>query len=130
MSYQLDVIRTGDYLHIKVSGENSAEAVAGYLHDGLALSQNTGCPFILVEDGLTGPDLDLEVVFEITSQASAAAQSAVKKVAFVKTTPGHDRSLVRFAENLAANRAVDLRVFPTIAAAEQWITHHSRDGKA
>jgi hypothetical protein len=47
-------------------------------------------------------------------------------IAFVDTNPEHDAARMRFAETVAVNRGVRLRVFPTVGEAEKWIQEEVR----
>jgi hypothetical protein len=44
------------------------------------------------------------------------------KIAFVDVNPNHDQGLMKFAETVAVNRGVQVRVFRNVPAAEQWLT--------
>lgn len=126
MAYDFEVTHKDNYLHIKVTGENSASAVGSYLRESVARCAEMRSRVALVEDALTGPDLGLDDLFEIIRDAAEAARPVVDLVAYVKTTPGHDTSIVRMAENIAANHEVNVRVFTTVAEAQAFIAHHSR----
>jgi hypothetical protein len=126
VSYVLTVENKGHYLHFRVTGANTPANVAGYLHEATAKCVELGCPNALVEENLEGPELGLGSVAEIVGAASVEAREAVGLVAFVNTNPAHDRGLARFTENVATNRAVNFRVFRTVADAERWISFYSR----
>jgi hypothetical protein len=63
MSYSLNVVEHPQYLHMRVTGENS----------------------------LSGPSLDLLDIFAIVEEASSNVQGAVMPMAYVDTLPGIDR---------------------------------------
>jgi hypothetical protein len=42
-------------------------------------------------------------------------------MAFVDINPAHDLGEMKFAENVAVNRGISVRVFPTIQEAEAWL---------
>lgn len=42
-------------------------------------------------------------------------------MAFVDGNPRHDAANMQFAENVAVNRGVNVRVFPDVAAAREWL---------
>lgn len=126
MSYVLTIENKGHYLHLRVTGQNTAETVRAYLEEGIARCIELGCPNVLIEENLEGPDLGMGSIHEIVGAASASARETVHYVAFVNMNPAHDRALARFTENVATNRAVNFRVFRTIAEAENWISFYSR----
>jgi hypothetical protein len=46
---------------------------------------------------------------------------AVSKIAYVDINPEHNANDMEFAEDVAVNRGVFVRVFSTIHEAEQWL---------
>ena len=50
MSHAIEVIQKPDYLHIRVTGENTPEVAAAYLRDMLAVCIDHGCGVVLVEE--------------------------------------------------------------------------------
>ncbi|RME68535.1 MAG: hypothetical protein D6781_10710 [Verrucomicrobia bacterium] len=121
MAYDLQVIPRDGYLHFRVTGENTPENLAGYLTESLQHAVEAGCPYALVEEHLTGPELSLETVREIIDELQFAARQHLKAFAFVNTNPEHSGDLTRFAENLAAMRNINMRVFRSVPEAEAWI---------
>ncbi len=58
-------------------------------------------------------------VFEIVADVSKKAVGLLKAVGYVDVNAEGD--LMKFAETVALNRSLPMRVFSTVAEAEQWL---------
>lgn len=125
MPYTLLTIPKDGYLHLKATGENTPENVAGYLTEGIQKALQMQCRYVLLEENLEGPELELEKIREIIDELQFAAVQHVSAVAFVNTNPDHSPDYIRFAENFATNRRINVRVFRALADAEEWIRFES-----
>jgi hypothetical protein len=67
LDYELTIVQKSGYLHGIVTGQNSREAVAGYLKQGLQECIARGFAHILIEARLQGPRLALWDIFEIAA---------------------------------------------------------------
>jgi len=121
MSYQLAIDVTPGYLHARVTGENSREAVLGYLADLRQACLAHDRTNVLVEENLRGPSLDMVTIFRVI--AGDAAQNAVVglRIAYVDTNPEHAADRMQFAETVAVNRGIQVRVFASVAEAVAWL---------
>jgi hypothetical protein len=119
MSYRLTVVEKPAFLHAVVTGQNTKENVAGYLDDVLRECLSRGCARVLIEERLDGPRLGTSDVFDIVSRASARTLGAMTAIAYVDVNA--QGGLMRFAENVAVNRAVPVTVFTAVAEAEAWL---------
>jgi len=119
MTYQVQFIEKQQYLHVKVTGENSIENVKQYLQEVLKKCIETRSSHLLIEEQLEGPRLDMLKVFEIAAEGSTQAHGVFKAVAYVDTNAVGD--LMQFAETVAVNRAMPVKIFSSVTAAEQWL---------
>lgn len=119
-NYELEITPKGDYLHITVTGENTKENVAAYLDRILEECRARRCEKVLIEERLSGPRLGFPDVFEIASQGSMKAMGTIKSLAYVDVNALDDTMV--FAETVAVNRALPVRVFSTVEEAEAWIS--------
>jgi len=121
MSYQLAIDVTPGYLHARVTGENSVETVLQYLAGVRQACIAHSRTKVLVEENLRGPSLDLVTIFRVI--AGNAAQDAVLglRIAYVDTNPEHVVDRRQFAETVAVNRGIQVRVFESVAEAEAWL---------
>ena len=119
MSYVLDIIRKGHYLHTRVTGNNSPENVLGYLQEVTDRSREEDCPYLLIEEQLDGPRQDMAAVFEIASRANPMPDFAYLAVAYVDVNAKGD--LMDFTETVAVNRSIPIKVFRSVSQAEDWL---------
>lgn len=111
-----------NYLHVTVTGENSFKNVAQYLSEIRDFCQKHKCSKVLIVENLTGSSLDTFSIFDLISNASKVTRQDGLKIAYVDANPEHNVNALKFAENVAVNRFVHVRVFSTIHEAEQWLT--------
>jgi hypothetical protein len=117
--YELTIIQKSGYLHAIVTGENSRENVARYLEDILRECTARNCHRLLIEERLAGPRLGTASVFEIAAEGSSHAQGHFKAIAYVDMNAEGDR--MEFAETVAVNRGLPLRLFSSVSDAENWL---------
>jgi hypothetical protein len=128
MNYEIKIIPNEGYIHAVITGTNTKENVAAYLDDLLQECHERNCYKILIEEHLVGPRLGLADVFQIVTEHSAKASGTLKAVAFVDVNASDD--MMHFAETVAVNRAIPVRIFPTVEKAESWISLRAREGQA
>lgn len=121
MSYTLNVEPRTSYLYVTVTGENSYDNVAHYLSEVRDFFRKYECSNVLIVENLAGPSLETFRIYDLVSKASEQTAQVVCKIAYVDINPEHDATRMEFAENVAVNRGVFVRVFSTIQAAEQWL---------
>jgi hypothetical protein len=121
MAYHFSVEPKPGYLHITVTGDNTPQTIAGYLRDVLAACQQSGCRRVLVDENLTGPSLTVTEAFGLASQGAANIDESVRAIAYVDRNPQHDGTVMKFVENVAVNRGVPMRIFPSIEEARAWL---------
>lgn len=119
MNYELTILQKPGYLHGIVTGQNSREAVAGYLRQGLQECIARNCTHALIEAHLKGPRLALWDIFGIALQHSRHDFGRFDSIAYVD--PDAPSELLIFVQNVTRNRGLPLRVFTTVEAAEQWL---------
>jgi hypothetical protein len=119
MSYKLTFIKKPAYLHAIVTGSNSKENVARYLDEIQRECGVRGCSRVLIEERLEGPRLGTMPVFEIASGGSSRARRSFEAIAYVDVNAEGD--LMKFAETVAVNRGLHVRVFSSVNDAEKWL---------
>jgi len=122
--YDLRIQTQPGYLHAIVTGRNTRENVAGYLEEIMRECEARDLFRVLIEERLEGPRLGTLDVFSIASEGSSKAIGKMRAIAYVDVLA--KGSLMRFAETVAVNRALPVRVFSTIAEAEAWLTDSIR----
>jgi hypothetical protein len=126
MSYELKVAEKGEYLHVRVTGENSPETVRGYLLDVYLACSERDSRAVLIEEDLRGPSLGVVDIYQIISDQSRKTWPRIRRIAYVDVNCEHDAARMRFAETIAVNRGVNVRVFPNVAEAEKWLLETAR----
>jgi hypothetical protein len=119
MAFQVRIQERPTYLHFTVTGDNGLDSVAGYMEAVLRECTARQCFRVLIEERLEGPRLGTMQVFHLVSKGSERFRGVLQAMAFVDVNAAGD--LMGFAENVAVNRAVPVRVFATVAAAEEWL---------
>lgn len=120
MTYKLTIDQKSAYLHALVTGQNSRENIVGYLEELLHECAARKCSRVLIEKRLEGPRLAIADIFDIISENSKRALGMLKAIAYVDVYTTVD--MLKFAETVALNRALPLRVFSTVAEAEEWLS--------
>ena len=119
MSYAISFDRRSEYLHAVVTGQNSRENVMSYLQDIQRECVASGCFRVLIEEHLEGPRLGMLDVFKIASREGSGALEQLPTIAYVDVNA--IGSSMAFAEDVAVNRGINVRVFNSVTDAEQWL---------
>jgi hypothetical protein len=119
MSYAITFTQKDGYLHAVVTGTNSKENVIGYLADVQRECVRRDCMRVLIEERLEGPRLKQLDVFDIASQGRSRVTGPLPIIAYVDTNAAG--TLMGFAEDVAVNRGIDVRIFASVADAEKWL---------
>ena len=119
--YELTVIEKPSYVHAVATGSRTAANVLRFLKDAHDACEKAGLPAVLIELRFHGTPLDTSDIFHVVSQRSAFG-ARLRRIAYVETGGSHDPAMARFAETVAVNRGVNVRLFETVAAAEKWLS--------
>ena len=121
MPYSLSLEPRPGYLHAQVTGTNGAQTVLDYTAEIHQACVERGLRAVLIEENLSGPSIRLSAVLGIIMERAPEAAKLLKRIALIDHNPEHDASRMEFAEDVAANRGVNLKLFNSVAAAEQWL---------
>jgi hypothetical protein len=121
MAYEMRMIHENDYLHVLVTGDNTPADVAGYLDQIRQACAEHGFSKVLIEENLTGPPLRTGDIYDVVTAASAGVAPGIRYIAFVDTNPAHEFAQMKFAETVAVNRGVNVKVFRDVPSAVAWI---------
>ena len=119
MPYELSFSPKPGYLHAIVSGTNTKETVMRYLEAIQHECAARGYRRLLIEERLEGPRLDTIDVFQIAAWGSTCARGQLTALAYVDVNA--KGGLMKFAETVAVNRALPVRVFDEVGDAEEWL---------
>lgn len=90
-----------------------------YLADIHRECTNHACFRVLIEERLEGPRLGSLDVFDIASEGKDHVAGKLPIIAYVDVNAAG--TLMKFAEDVAVNRGIYVRVFPSVADAEKWL---------
>jgi hypothetical protein len=120
VSYQLTIEERATYVYARVDGDLTPANALRFLEDAYAACLRSGRPDVLLDMQLHGPKLATTSVYEVISQR-AADGSKLRKIAYVPSETDHP-SQPYFAETVAVNRGVNVRLFESVTAAERWLS--------
>jgi hypothetical protein len=120
MDYSFSVTRHPEYLHVKIEGENNMQTVRAYIEDIRAACEREQCGVVLIEEHLRGPRMRMMEVFTLVTEEAKRVGPILRQVAFVDANPESTPNMA-FAEDVAVNRGVFMRVFANAADAEAWL---------
>ena len=126
MPFKLTLEEKPAYLHALVTGENNKENIVGYLEELITECAARGRKKVLIEKRLEGPRLAIADIFEIISEKSRLTLGMMRAIAYVDVYATDE--ILRFAETVAVNRALPMKVFRTVGEAEAWISGTSPQG--
>ena len=119
MAYRIDLEEHPAYLHAIASGEHTAANVARFLRDANEACRQRGYTAVLVEVNFTGTSLDFSSIYEVISESSLEGVK-LKRVAYVDASTRNPERM-RFAETVAINRGVNVRLFRDVDEAKRWL---------
>ncbi|HTT68757.1 MAG TPA: hypothetical protein VMF70_12075 [Gemmatimonadales bacterium] len=122
MAHVLRVEHRGVYLYAAVAGDNTPQDVREYLADVQAACVSSGCPRVLIEENLAGPSLGTMDIFAIAAGGGRKAATSIAKIAYLDLNPDHEAKGMQFAENVAVNRGLNVRLFTDRREAEAWLS--------
>jgi hypothetical protein len=119
MEYNFSVEQKPAYVHATVSGDLSRPNARQFLVDAYQACIDRNVSSLLLEVAFTG-GLSLGEVCSVIRERSLDG-SNLERIAYVDTNPDFQRDMAEFAELVAQNRDVNVRLFRTLSEAEQWL---------
>ncbi len=126
MSYKLTIKQKPSHLHVIVTGMNSWENVASYFAEIMRECMTRRAYRVLIEERLDGPRLGTMDVYQISADGADRARGLFEAIAYVDVN-GSGR-LMEFAETVAVNRGLPVRVFESVRDARKWLQDMDRRG--
>lgn len=128
MGYEIVVREENGYLHVRVTGDNSLDNVRGYFRSALQACARLGHANLLIEENLQGRRLSVADIFHVTVELVEQSRLILRRLAYVDVNPDRSMENTRFAETVAVNRGISMRVFETLDEARAWLTHSAGAG--
>jgi len=119
-AYQLTVDERPTYVYAKAVGELTPANVLRFLVEAYAACVKSGRSDLLLDMQFAGPSLDTTNIYNVLSQRVPDGLK-LRKIAYVDGTAAVDPGMSHFAETVAVNRGVNVRLFHTVALAEEWL---------
>ena len=118
-SYQRMVVEHPAFVHARVEGTRSPENARRFLREAYESCLRSGKTALLLEMRFSGPSLDPASIFKVIS-AGTPDGLKLHRIAYVDSgAPAPGRAA--FAETVAANRGVNVRLFADVDAASRWL---------
>lgn len=118
--YSISIESRPRYLHVTVTGPNTAETIGRYLTDIYAACLRFEQKNVLIVVSLHGPGMSMLDVYKAVSAGFDTAAGSGIRAAYVDLLD-HSLANMHLAENVAMTRGLPLRTFKDIAAAEAWL---------
>ena len=116
--YQLAIEIHDSYVHATATGEHKAENALRFLKEAYEACLENGKDSVLLEMRLEGPTMGAGNIFSVVQQRSEPGRE-LRRVAYVDG--GRDPEKAKFAETVARNRGVNVRLFASVAEAKKWL---------
>ena len=122
MTYQIKIEKRPNFLHATVTGTNSKQAVIDYWNEIKIACDAHDCFRVLADEKLDGPRFDVMEVFSLISEGSMKMLGQYEAIAYIDRSMGE---MANFAETVAVNRGIPIRVFNNVDDAEEWLAGQS-----
>src|SRR5262245_1103627 len=119
-AYDLTVDERPTYVYAKAVGELTPANVVRFLEEAYGACLKSGRSDLLLDMQFTGPSLNTTNIYNVLSQRVPDGRN-LRKIAYVDSSTAVDPGMSHFAETVAVNRGVNVRLFHTVALAEEWL---------
>ena len=109
-----------DYFYVYVEGNDSFDTSLGYWLEVIELIIQNDYRKVLIEENLIGKISTVET-YRLSTKIAESAGKLKACIAFVDQNPSH-QSNNSFGETVVTTRGLQIKVFPSIAHAEKWLT--------
>lgn len=113
--------QSGDIITCRVNGVNTERNVIRYLNDIHEAMETSRCGKVLIVENLEGPGLNLLKMYHIIRTARKTILSLPHAIAYIDMNPDHDHRSLKFAETVALNRFIHMRLFSNEEDAVRWL---------
>jgi len=121
MTYQSAIEKHGKKLRATVQGENSYENISRFLQELLEKCEEEQTSHLLIVDRMSGLQSSTVDVYELVSEYSAKGFYKLEKVAYCDLAGDPENDIGWFAETVALNQGVNIKLFRNLEKAEEWL---------
>ena len=122
VAYNLTIDVQPTYVSARVVGERTPQNMMRFFNEVNAICTEHGVWSVLIEINFSGPSMGIGNVYEVVSKGSRDGMK-LERVAYVEAALGPTES-ARFAETVAINRGVNIRLFKDVESAKAWLAGH------
>jgi SpoIIAA-like len=127
MAHKIAAHISPSHVHVVVTGDNTERDVLAYMEEVRQLCVQHSCWYVLIEESLSGPGLGITSVFDLASHGAETAREHFRAIAYVDVNPAHEHDMMKFAETVALNRGLQVRVFEDVDDAKRWLASLPRE---
>ena len=106
------------YVHATVTGDHTPENTLRFLKEAYEACVSHAKDSVLLEMRLEGPTMGAGNIFSVVQQRTEPGRE-LRRIAYVDG--GRDPAKAKFAETVARNRGVNVRLFATVDDAKKWL---------
>jgi hypothetical protein len=117
--FQISLIEESGYLHARAEGPRTPENALKFLGEVYRACVQGGHTSVLLELNFEGPSLDAADIYRVISRGSEEGMR-LQRIAYVEDAMDNPDK-ARFAETVALNRGVNVRLFTDLESASRWL---------
>ncbi|HXF79392.1 MAG TPA: hypothetical protein VN598_11050 [Usitatibacter sp.] len=116
--YRFELAVHETYLHATVWGEHTPENASRFLREVYEACLANRKDSVLLDMRLDGPTMGTSSIFSVVQERSGDGRG-LRRIAYVDGA--RDPEKAKFAETVARNRGVNVRLFATVEEAKEWL---------
>jgi len=116
--YRMEVALHETYLHATVYGAHTPENALRFLRDVHEACVANRKDSVLLDMRFDGPTMGTSSIFSVVQERSSMGRE-LRRIAYVDAA--RDPEKTKFAETVARNRGVNVRLFGSVEEAKQWL---------
>lgn len=116
--YRLELVVNSTYLHATVYGAHTPENALRFLQEVYQACIANRKDSVLLDMRLDGPTMGTSSIFSVVQERSGAGRE-LRRIAYVDAAREPEKA--KFAETVARNRGVNVRLFESAEGARKWL---------
>jgi hypothetical protein len=116
--YRIELAMHGTYLHATAFGAHTPENAQRFLREVYEACMANRKDSVLLDMRLDGPTIGTASIFSVVQERSGSGRE-LRRIAYVDAA--RDPEKAKFAETVARNRGVNVRLFATVEEAKRWL---------
>ena len=117
-AYRFELAVHPAYLHATVYGAHTPENAMRFLREVYEACVANQKDSVLLDMRLEGPTMGTSSIFSVVQQRSGEGRE-LRRIAYVDAARGPEKA--KFAETVARNRGVNVRLFSSVEDAKKWL---------